>query len=75
MKAVSAEPWYDLGDRVGYRDREGRFQCGHIKAIEATWHFHRKSAPLIVYTVEHPSYRDKRFYTTAEAAFFEEVKE
>ena len=54
---------------VQYRDREGRIQDGKIWNIEAKWHGwgHGPVEPLIIYTLQHPTYRNNRFYATDEA--------
>lgn len=59
-------PSKEVGDVVEYVDREGRGQTGTVERIESYWSV-RGREPLIVYTVSHPTYRGRRFYTTDES--------
>lgn len=61
-----AVPAYDIDDVVAYHDRQGRLQRGEVMAVEASWRGRPGRAPLIVYTVRHPTYANRRFYTTAD---------
>lgn len=61
-----AAPAYALGQRVEYVDRHERPQIGEVLAIEASWRFKTGRAPLIVYTLSHPSYAGRRMYATAD---------
>lgn len=63
-EAISAKPIYSVGTVVQYRDRERRLQVGEVIRIEASWT--RRDAPLIVYSLRHPTYRGRNFYTTDE---------
>lgn len=58
-------PTFRVGDTVTYRDRQERPQIGKIKRIEGHWD-RANEPPYFVYTVEHPTYRGGRFYTTDE---------
>jgi len=63
---IPATPKYDLGNEVTYRDRQGRVQNGVVLSIEANWFWKCGQPPLVVYTVEHPTYRNKRISITEE---------
>ncbi len=69
MSAISAAPRFDVGDVVTYRDRQDRVQTGEVAAVEASWRWGRARTPLIVYTLRHPTYSGRRFYTTDERIF------
>ncbi len=60
--AKIAQPLFSVGDRVGYYDRQHRWQVGTVRHIEASW-YSRGDKPSIIYTVSHPTYRNGRFYT------------
>lgn len=61
LKLTDAAPLYGIGARVIYTDQHGRRQFGEVERIEASWSGYR-SNPLIIYTVSHPTYRNKRMY-------------
>lgn len=66
---TSAIPAFHLGSVVRYRDRQDRIQTGTVDRIEASWTDYgngKKGAvlPLIIYTLGHPTYAGRRFYTT-----------
>jgi len=61
MAMQAAEPDFDIGQRVLYVDRHGRPQEGRILWIRAHWR--SASWPQIIYTVDHPSYQNRRFCT------------
>ena len=65
-ETLKAEPRYCVGQIVRYRDREERVQTGAIMWIEAKWngYGHGPVEPLIIYSLEHPSYRNRRYYAT-----------
>ncbi len=57
-----AAPKYEIADRVFYTDNHGRQQTGEVYRIKASWASYMRGPPLIVYTVSHPSYRNKRMH-------------
>ena len=61
--AKIAQPLFNVGTRVGYYDRQHRWQVGTVRRIEASWHSPGEK-PFIVYTVSHPTYRNGLFYTS-----------
>ena len=61
--AKSAKPAFRVDDRVGYYDRQDRWQIGVVRRIEAHWSSWSDD-PLIIYSVSHPSYRNGNFYTS-----------
>lgn len=58
----AAIPECCVGDRVEYRDHQGRLQTGKVQFIEAKWHG-PTAEPHITYQVSHPTYANKRHYT------------
>ena len=64
-EAQAARPLFDVGHTVFYYDRNERFQQGEVLGIEANW-YHPSDDPLIIYTLRHPTYRNRLFYTTAD---------
>lgn len=56
----AAYPRYDIGEEVEYLDDQDRHQHGKVSRIEAHWTWH--SDALLIYTVSHPTYRNKRMY-------------
>lgn len=60
-----AKPKFNLSQEVKYLDHHSRLQTGTINRIEASWGF-GKSIPLIVYTISHPSYKNKKIYLAEE---------
>ena len=58
MKAHPARPKYSIGEMVSYIDQHKRPQRGTVLRIEATWNSHWPQHPLILMTVEHPTYRN-----------------
>lgn len=60
-----AIPEYALGDRVLYRDHQGRVQTGTVLSIRARWDGSGFD-PFIIYTVSHPTYANRRHYAVAE---------
>lgn len=65
MPAVTTE--YAIGDHVLYADHQGRVQNGDVLAIEVTWHrFSGPDKPCVTYTLEHPTYRNRKHYAGAD---------
>lgn len=60
LAEILAAPKYARGTVVAYRDQHDRMQTGKVYGIEAHWHFGPK--PLLIYTISHPSYRNKRMH-------------
>ena len=52
--AKSAKPAFRVDDRVGYYDRQDRWQIGVVRRIEAHWSSWSDD-PLIIYSVSHPA--------------------
>lgn len=65
---TAAEPAYPVQSVVDYIDRHERPQRGRVRSIDARWAGYASptSPPLIVYRLEHPTYRNGHFYTTAD---------
>ena len=63
-KEIPAAPRYARGETISYLDHHMRRQSGKVLRIEALWagYLLPGEVPLIVYTVEHPTYRDRRMY-------------
>ncbi len=60
-----AEPQFSIMDRVTYRDHHKRLITGRVISIEARWSPWGRDPnvePFITYTIEHPSYRNRRMY-------------
>lgn len=62
-------PHYALGQRVTYRDHHDRIQAGAVIGVEAHWRW-GKSKPLLIYEIEHPTYRNKRMNAGIEAILY-----
>ena len=62
MSAIAAAPKYKIGDNVVYRDHHNRTQTGMVKSIRADWLPWGNSVPLIVYSLEHPTYARQNHY-------------
>src|SRR5580658_5951995 len=64
---LPASPQYYVNELVHYTDRQQRPQTGRVRWIEARWHGwgHGVVEPLIIYALEHPTYTNQVFYTTA----------
>jgi hypothetical protein len=67
-KPIPAQPKYAVGTVVAATDRQHRYFTGAVLGIEANWYSWTNSndPPLIIYTLRHPSYAGRRFYTTDE---------
>lgn len=65
---LEAAPAYIVGSIVLYTDRHQRLQQGRVRGIKASWAGYAKPdrLPLIIYRLEHPTYQNGQFYTTAE---------
>jgi len=61
MPAKPAEPEFNVGDRVAYTDHHGRPNVGRVLIIQARWT--DAPWPHISYTVEHPTYQNRRMHT------------
>lgn len=63
-KEVPAAPRYARGDTISYLDHHMRRQTGKVLRIEASWagYLQPGEVALIVYTVEHPTYANRRMY-------------
>ncbi len=63
---TASVPKYARGQIVRYADRQGRPQRGRVLNIEAHWPGYSKAgqAPYLIYTVEHPTYRNGRMYAS-----------
>lgn len=61
MGEKPAAPVYAIGERVSYMDRHNRRQVGEVLNIEARWTIPGR-APLVVYTLRHPTYAGRRIY-------------
>lgn len=65
--ALSASPQHCIGERVRYKDHQGREQVGTIMEIEAKWHSYKRAGsdtePHVTYCVSHPTYRNNKHYT------------
>lgn len=59
--AKSLTPKFSIGERVHYIDHHDRSQTGAVRRIEGTWPSWGGD-PYLVYTVEHPTYRNRTFY-------------
>lgn len=63
---LPAAPKFAIGEEVLYRDHHGRVQGGRVFAIVARWdRWHGGTgiaSPSVLYTVEHPTYRNNRIY-------------
>lgn len=62
-----AAPKFSIMDRVTYRDHHKRLVTGRVKSIEANWTGWGRDPnvdPLVIYTIEHPSYRNQRMYVS-----------
>ena len=68
MSERPAAPLYALGEQVSYRDRHNRRQVGEVLSIEANW-MKPGRAPLVIYTLRHPTYAGRRIYATGEVIF------
>ena len=63
--AIAAIPRYSVGETVRYFDREQRGQVGRVFGVTAHWSAGNRD-PYISYTLEHPTYRNRRIYTGVE---------
>lgn len=62
MTAIDvASPRFHLNQTVDYTDHHGRVQTGKISRIEAHWAY-GKPEPLIIYTISHPTYQNRKCY-------------
>jgi hypothetical protein len=61
IPAHVASPKFWLDQVVEYADHHGRIQSGTVTSIEAHWAW-GKPDPLLIYTITHPSYRNRRCY-------------
>ena len=61
MSEPGAVPTYAIGSSVQYVDHHKRPQIGKVLSIEASWREWAKE-PLIIYTVAHPTYRNRLMY-------------
>lgn len=64
---IPAEPKHGLGETMHYTDHHGRQQSGRVLAIEAHWG-NDDPEPLLIYTVEHPTYRNRRMHVGIDPA-------
>lgn len=64
--AKPAKPQVNIGQTVLYSDHQGRCQSGRILSIEAKWApwAGSEQEPFITYCVEHPTYKNRRHYTS-----------
>lgn len=69
-KPHPAKPICSLGDTIRYNDRQGRFQEGIVKRIEAAWTSDGRP-PLVIYFVSHPTARNGRISITADHIYTE----
>jgi hypothetical protein len=70
-KEFAAIPAYSRGEKVAYTDNHGRRQNGHVISIEAHWSSFRNpdKAPLVIYRVTHPTYRNNETTVTPNRIF------
>lgn len=59
---IPAGALYDIGDVVRYADHQKREQTGAVLRVTAEWSPWGDGAPLIIYEIEHPTYRNGRTY-------------
>lgn len=63
MSAPSITPAFDVGEVVLYEDNHARRHTGRILSIEAHWY---DTYHLHTYSIEHPTYRNRRHYAGEE---------
>ena len=62
---TTAQPQYARGEVVRYIDHHNRTQIGEVLFIEAKWWGNSKTKePHICYTLRHPTYANRRMYTS-----------
>lgn len=59
-KAKALQPKFNVGDTVNYTDRQGRKKSGKVRHIEGKWT--EFGSVYLIYTFQHPSYRNGRMY-------------
>jgi len=64
MSAPSLKPKYEIGKEVYYVDHHDRPQTGKVQRIDGHWT--GQGSAYLVYTLDHPTYKNKVCYRAEE---------